>query len=103
MVDTSEWPDPKSRTPKVFDWTITFGNLLTILVFIAGGIIGYVRLEQRVNAMAIELAEHKTEQTALMHEYVRRDVQDTRNSFIDKQLAEMKDLLQKILTEVKMR
>lgn len=86
---------------KAFSWQITFGNLLTIAVFIIGGLIGYVRLEERVNLMAKDLTEHKSAQTAQMNEFVRRDVQETRNSFIDRQLATMQEKLDKILQLVR--
>lgn len=82
---------------KNFSWQITFGNILTIIIFVIGGLLGYARLEERVNQMARDLADHKQQQINQMNELVRRDVQETRNSFIDRQLEDMQIKLDKIL------
>ncbi len=88
---------------RYFNWQITFGNILTILVFVVGGIAGYARLEEQVSNMARDLEEHKVNQQIEMKELVRRDVQETRNSFIDQQLKNITEKLDKILTEIRMR
>ena len=86
---------------RLFDWTVTFGNILTIGVFIIGGVLGYARLEEQVTAMRLELTEHKTLQTEQLKEFQRRDVQDTRNRFIDESLVQIKEQLAAVLKEIK--
>jgi len=87
----------KAPKKQIFDWSITFGNVLTILIFIVGGIVGYIRLQERVDMMSRELMDHKRYQQSEMREFVRKDVQDTRNSFIDRQLQSMQEKLDKII------
>jgi hypothetical protein len=80
-----------------FDWQVSLGNILTILIFIISGFVYYTRLEDQVSAIIREFAEHKNVQNYEMTQVVRKDVQDTRNRFIDQQLNDINDKLDKLL------
>ena len=68
------------------DWKITFGNIITIAVLLIGGIIGFQKLAVRVETLTEELHEHKVQQESDNAFFVRKDVQDTRNRFVDEKL-----------------
>jgi len=87
---------------KYFDWQITFGNILTIIVLIIAFAVGYIRLQDEVLNMKADIADHKAEQAVELQQMVRKDVQETRNSFIDRQLQSMQDKLDTLLREVKL-
>jgi len=85
----------------IFDWRISFGNIITIIVLLISLAIGYTRLEDKVSDIAADLSEHKYEQADDMRQFVRKDVQDTRNIFIDKQLNDIQNKLDQIIKLVK--
>ncbi len=92
---------PTERIKQYFDFRI---NLATVLI-VAGAfftfLTGYTRLQDQVTAMRQEFVDHKVLQSAEAQLYVRKDVQDTRNQFIDRQLQEIKVTLGEILRELK--
>lgn len=90
------------RGKPLFEPSFTIGNIITIITFLVGGLIGYVRLSDKVDLIAAQLYEHKVQQTKTEDSYVRRDVQETRNRFIDQQLSEMNSKLDTLLKEIKM-
>ncbi len=84
-----------------FESKVTIGNLLTIAVFIIGGVAGYTRLESQVANLQTSFKDHNIQQAIERNEYVRKDVQNERNKFIDQQLSEIKERLDEILRAVK--
>jgi len=84
-------------TRKVFDWQISFGNIITIITLLISLAVGYTRLQEKVSIIATDLSEHKYDQAHQMNQFVRKDVQDTRNAFIDKQLYDIQVKLDQII------
>jgi hypothetical protein len=86
---------------KMFEMKITVGNLITIALIIVGGLIGYTRLEDQVNTIIDDYHEHKTIQIMEQQNFVRKDVQETRNRFIDQKLDMIQDRLDAIYDAVR--
>jgi len=65
---------------------VTWGNVLTLVIMLVSMGVGYVKLIDRVDIIAKELAEHKMMQMQENAAFVRKDVQETRNRFVDEKL-----------------
>ncbi len=89
------------QSPIKFELKVTVGNLITIAILCVGGITGYIRLENKVEMVISEFIEHKVAQAEESKAYVRKDVQETRNQFIDRQLERIQNQLNDILIEIK--
>ena len=90
-----------TQTREVFNWQISFGNIITIVILLISLAVGYTRLQERVSIISTDLSEHKYDQAHQMDNFVRKDVQETRNAFIDKQLDDIQTKLDQIIKLVK--
>lgn len=75
--------------PKWLDPKVTLGNIVTIVRVLIALAVGYTKLTATVDRIASELREHKQQQSVEASEFVRKDVLDTRNRFIDERLDDL--------------
>lgn len=78
------------------EFKITIGNILTIIMIIGGAIFTYATSQSQNDSTKAQLAIHMTDQRSDLAKFVLKDVQDTRNKFIDQELSSIDKHLESI-------
>lgn len=78
------------------DFKITIGNIITVVMIIGGAIFTYATSVSQNDSTKAQLAVHMTDQRSDLSKFVLKDVQETRNKFIDQELSNIDRHLENI-------
>lgn len=73
--------------PLMFDWTISIGNALTIISFLAGGLAFVVTVRNRVNSLSDKMLSVETKLEQLVEILVQQGRHEERMNAMDQRVA----------------
>ncbi len=83
--------------PHWFEWRITFGNILTILVFLCTIAIGWGQLKAQMEYITENLHSHQVYDDKRFADMASKDSREMRDRWVDQQFSDIKEQLRVIV------
>ena len=83
--------------PLMFDWSINFGNALTVLSFLVGGIYFVVKVRGKVDVLSLRMLAVEAEVQKLVTVLIQQGRHDERMGALDNRVAAQGERLDKTI------